>query len=300
MKRWILLFGILCILFMSIKVEAATPRVMVSDVNVAGGGVISGEDFDLDITFKNESTSVVKNMKITISTENGELLPSKGAGTAYVKELKGETEETISFPMSAAFGLEEKSYKLNIKSEYEGGGIGYTVEDSVFIPVSLNQRLSVTDIYSPKDSYEVGETVEISGVVNNLGSGNLYNVSVKVVGDNVSIAESYVGNIEPGKSGTVDLLTKATVVTEGGHINNNLIVCYEDKSGNVFEEEIALQNISVVAVVYDEFEVVKDSKDYSGIWKSILIVIVTILIIGLVSFLWWKRRKKKLAYLDEF
>lgn len=300
MKKFTYLIVMLCILFMSTNVEAATPRVMVSDYNVKGGQVVSGEEFDLNITIKNESSNSVKNIKMTISTENGELLPVQGAGTAYIKEIKGGEEQEISFPMAAAYGLEEKSYKLAIKTEYEGGGIGYSVDEAVFIPVSLKQRLSVTDIYTTENSYEVGDTVEISAVVNNLGSGSLYNVSAKVVGDNLSDSETYVGNIEPGKSGTIDLLTKADTVSEVNRKKNQLIIYYEDKSGNQYENEIEINEIKVTAVVYEDFEVVKESKDLSGIGKKILWgVLGTILVVVIIWFI-VKRRKKKLAYMDEF
>lgn len=300
MKKFTYLIVMLCILFMSTNVEAATPRVMVSDYHVKEGQVVSGEKFELNITLKNESSNSVKNIKMTISTENGELLPVQGAGTAYIKEIKGGEEQEVSFPMEAAYGLEEKSYKLAIKTEYEGGGIGYSVDEAVFIPVSLKQRLSVTDIYTPENTYEVGDTVEISANVNNLGSGSLYNVSAKVVGDNLSDSETYVGNIEPGKSGTIDLLTKADTVSEVNRKKNQLIIYYEDKSGNQYENEIEINEIKVTAVVYDDFEVVKEGKDLSGIGKTILWgVIGTILVIVIIWF-FVKRRKKKLAYLDEF
>ncbi len=299
-KIGFILAYILCILFMSTNVKAATPRVMVSDYEIKGGAVISGENFDLTITVRNESANPVKNLKISLSAENGELLPREGAGGAYVKEIKGENEEKITFPMKAAFGLEEKSYKLSVKTEYEGGGIGYTVDEAVFIPVTLKQRLSVTDIYFAESSYEVGETVEISGMVNNLGSGMLYNVSAKIVGDNLSNAETYIGNIESGKSGNIDVLSKATAVTEGQHKLNQIIIYYEDKSGTSYENTIDLEEIHVTATVYEDFEVVKESKDYHGIVKIIVWVVLIVAVVILIVWLILRRKKKKQAYLEEF
>ena len=82
---------------MSTNVEAATPRIMISDYEVSGNKVVSGENFDFKLTLKNESANPVKNIKVTVSTENGELLPRKGAGTAYVKEITGGKEEEVSF-----------------------------------------------------------------------------------------------------------------------------------------------------------------------------------------------------------
>ncbi len=300
MKKIVFLLYVLCTLFMSTNVEAATPRIMISDYEVSGNKVVSGENFDFKLTLKNESANPVKNIKVTVSTENGELLPRKGAGTAYVKEIKGGKEEEVSFEMAAAYGLEEKSYKLMIKIEYEGGGVSYSVDESVFIPVSLNQRLSVTDIYIADNDYEVGDTVEISAIVNNLGTGNLYNVSAKVTGDNLVESENYVGNIEPGKSGTIDFLSKASAVSEQTRNSNHLYISYEDKSGKQYENEISLDNINVKATVYDNFEVVKDTNDMQNTGKILIWIVIAVCVVAVVIYGIRKRRKKKLAYLDEF
>lgn len=300
MKKIVFLLYVLCTLFMSTNVEAATPRIMISDYEVSGNKVVSGENFDFKLTLKNESANPIKNIKVTVSTENGELLPRKGAGTAYVKEIKGGKEEEVSFEMAAAYGLEEKSYKLMIKIEYEGGGVSYSVDESVFIPVSLNQRLSVTDIYIADNDYEVGDTVEISAIVNNLGTGNLYNVSAKVTGDNLVESENYVGNIEPGKSGTIDFLSKASAVSEQTRNSNHLYISYEDKSGKQYENEISLDNINVKATVYDNFEVVKDTNDMQNTGKILIWIVIAVCVVAVVIYGIRKRRKKKLAYLDEF
>lgn len=300
MKKIVFLLCMLCILFMSTNVEAATPRIMISDYEVSGNKVVSGENFDFKLMLKNESANPVKNIKVTVSTENGELLPRKGAGTAYVKEIKGGKEEEVSFEMAAAYGLEEKSYKLMIKIEYEGGGVSYSVDEAVFIPVSLNQRLSVTDIYIADNDYEVGDTVEISAIVNNLGTGNLYNVSARVTGDNLVESETYVGNIEPGKSGTIDFLSKASAVSEQTRKSNSLFICYEDKTGKQYENEVSLDNINVKATVYDDFEVVKDTNDMQNTGKILIWIVIAVCVAAVVIYGIRKRRKKKLAYLDEF
>lgn len=89
--------------------EAATPRVMVSDYSIKEGEVIAGKEFTLTIMLKNTAVKTVKNIKLSISTENGELLPAAGAGTAYVNQIEGDSEEKVVFKMRAANGLEEKA-----------------------------------------------------------------------------------------------------------------------------------------------------------------------------------------------
>lgn len=302
MKKIFILFMCMCfgILGRVTVVCAATPRVMVSDYQIKEGEVIAGKDFTLTLTLKNTASKVVKNIKLTISTENGELLPAQGAGTAYVEQIDANSEEKLTFNMTAASGLEEKAYKLSLKTEYESsGGIEYTVDENVFIPVSLEQRVSVTDVFVAEDSIEIGDTVEISAVVNNLGGGTLYNVTARITGDNVKETETYVGNIESGKSGMVDALTKAIVVTEGDHKENRILISYEDKAGNVYEKEEEIE-IKVAEPVYEKLEKVKESKDYTKVIKNVVEVIVILAVIAAVVFFFIKRKKRKQQILDEF
>ncbi len=281
-------------------VEAAQPRVMVSDYLVKEGDVVSGKEFTLTLTLSNTASKAVKNIKLTISTENGELLPQKGAGTEYVEQIDAYSEEKLTFKMKAANGLEEKAYKLSVKTEYESsGGMGYTVDETVFIPVILEQRLTVTDIFLAEDMVELGDTVEISAAINNLGEGTLYNVSAMIEGDNLDRMMTYVGNIESGKSGTLDALTKAVVVTEGMHTKNKMIISYEDKKGNKYESEAEI-GVTVLEPVYENLEKVKESKDSSHIIKVIVKIIFAIVIIAAIIWFFIRRKKRKQQMLDDF
>ncbi|MDE6760930.1 MAG: hypothetical protein K2J90_09670 [Lachnospiraceae bacterium] len=281
-------------------VEAAQPRVMVSDYLVKEGEVVSGKEFTLTLTLSNTASKAVKNIKLTISTENGELLPQKGAGTEYVEQIDAYSEEKLTFKMKAANGLEEKAYKLSVKTEYESsGGMGYTVDETVFIPVILEQRLTVTDIFLAEDMVELGDTVEISAAINNLGEGTLYNVSAMIEGDNLDRMMTYVGNIESGKSGTLDALTKAVVVTEGMHTKNKMIISYEDKKGNKYESEAEI-GVTVLEPVYENLEKVKESRDSSHIIKVIVKIIFAIVIIAAIIWFFIRRKKRKQQMLDDF
>ena len=141
--------------------------------------------------------------------------------------------------------------------------------------------------------------VEVSATVNNLGEGNLYNVTVYLSGDNVEESASYVGNVEPGKSGTADILAKASVVTDGAHTKNQMLITYEDKDGNVQEKSIEI-DLRVKEPVYDNLEKVKTSKDHSAMVKKTGMVIVIMAGMAGIGYVVFRRRKRKQEILDEF
>ena len=302
-RLYVLLIMTISMLSISAKVYAATPRLMVTDYSVAGGSVVGGKEFDLKIILTNTATkTTVKNIKVTIATENGEMLPVEGAGTTYIESMAANTEEELTFKMKAVKGLEEKSYKMTIKTEYESSsGMEYAVEDSIFLPVTMEQRLMVTDVYVAGNDIRIGEDVEITAKVSNLGEGSLYNVTVELYGEGIDSMNTYLGNIESGKSGNVDIITTASEVT-----NDNskayLKIIYEDVDGNKKEEQYELGQgvISVQPPIYDDLELVKGKKETKKDWgfvKWVLIGFVGVAIAVVVSVRKIQRKKK---ILEEF
>lgn len=285
--------------------QAAEPKVMVTDYKIKEKEITAGGEFNLSVTIYNTAKKNVKNMKVSVLSEAGEILPAEGAGTAYVEQLDAQTEETISFKMKAADGLEEKSYKLQVSLAYEDtNGVSYTVEDAIYLPVQLEQRYSFTDVMVDGE-FTLGEELEITGSINNLGNGTLYNVSVKTSGDNISEQNSYIGNIEPGKSGSVDLVVTASHLSDGTARENYVIVSYEDKQGNQQESKELLSvfqqpDSEIVAPVYENVEVVKEKKDTTNTGKIVTGMIAAVVIIGVVVFMAYRKWKRKQRILEEF
>lgn len=274
-----IIFAILVVLSVAATVcpysaQAATPKVLVSGYKVSTATIYSGDNFDLTLDIQNTSKNKVKNMKVTVTSEGGEIIPLSGTGSVYVAEIAGnETSEQI-FSMAAAAGLTEKTYKLSVKMEYENtAGEAFEMEDTLYLPVYLKQRVSVTDVMT--DDAKVGDDVEITAQVNNLGEGTLYNVNARVEGKHVEKQETYIGNIDTGKSGSIDLLAKAIEVTdfdEMAKAEDWIIVTYEDRNGDKHEEKVDV-SFYIETVDYEDLEVLKEApeKDGPAIWQIILI-----------------------------
>lgn len=279
---------------------AAEPKVMVTDYEVNPEMVNAGDTFSLTVTLHNTATKKVKNLKISLLSEDGSILPDTGAGTAYVQEIAADTKQNFDFDMRAVEGLQEKSYKLTVKLEYEdGNGMPYTVEDAIYIPIVLENRISITELFST-DDVKIGEEAEIFAVINNLGDGTIHNVTAYIQGKSVETQSVYIGNIEPGKSSSVDILAEAkTVTTSGPDAVNTLTVIYEDSRGNTYEESKEV-SVFVQSSTYENLEVLKEDKGTSGINKTIVIlVVVACLMVGLLVVKIVKLKKKK-KLLEDF
>lgn len=272
--------------------QAATPKVLVSNYKVSATTIYSGDSFDLTLEIQNTSKNKVRNMKVTVASEGGEIIPVSGTGSAYVAEIAGNATSEQTFSMAAAAGLAEKTYKLSVKMEYENtSGEAFEMEDTLYLPVYLKQRVSVTDVMT--DDAKVGDEVEITAQVNNLGEGMLYNVNARVEGKHVEKQETYIGNIDTGKSGNVDLLAKAIAVTdfdEMARAEDWIIVTYEDRNGNKHEEKVDV-SFYIETIDYEDLEVLKEAPEKTGptTWQIILIC-VCVLAVGV--FVGSKVRKK--------
>lgn len=279
---------------------AVNPRVMLSDYSIEEGEIVAGQSFTLHIILTNTAAQGIRNLKLTISAQQGEFLPTEGAGTAYLEKLTGRDEAEFTFAMQAVEGLMEQSYKLLLKSEYEGSdGSPYTVEESVYLPVTLEQRCSITDIFIPESNLELGDTVEIGASVNNLGTSPLYNVTASVSGDNLVSADTYIGTIDAGKRGNIDLLTKADKISELSGDKNQLIISYENRKGERYTE---VQDITVQIAQpqYENLEKVKEDSHAGQGWMIATITLLSVMGIGGILLLVLYRRRKKKKLLEEF
>ena len=98
-------------------VQASEPKVMVVDYKIVQKEIIAGQTFDLEITIKNTGSRYVDNLKISVASDTGDIVPAEGAGNGFMDELPNGQENTFTFKLKATDGLEEKSYKLTVTNE---------------------------------------------------------------------------------------------------------------------------------------------------------------------------------------
>ena len=308
-KRIIVLFTIMisCVFCAGMTSMAAVPRVMLSDYKLSSEKIYPGDTFKLTFTLKNTSKVAVSNIKVTVSTEDGSILPDGNAGTIYIDKIDKERESVQEISLKAGATLEEKSYKLNIKTEYEGSySAPYEVTDSVYIPIALKQDVMISDLYIAEEEIRLGDNIEILATVNNTGASTLYNVTATVSGSNISKQQSYVGNIMPGKSGQVDIITKTTALYMKTRNDNTMVITYEDREGNRYEEKMKITSggeegtINVQEVNYaDIIEVKKDDRDPNR-GKKIGYILIGVGAAVIIAAAVIARRRKKKQILDEF
>lgn len=284
--------------------EAMTPRVMLTEYSIkasdSSGDIFPGDTFTVTFKLKNTSKNKVQNLKYSVVSDNGEFLPAEGVGTGFVSELAGETEEEYSVSLEAAKTLEEKTYKIKIKTEYEDWNGGYKSEDTIYVPISLKTEVLVSDTYIAEEEIRLGDNIEIVSTINNTGAAKIYKVTARVEGHNIADAKTFIGNIDSGKNAAVDIITKATThddVRDATEYDNDLIITYEDIEGNEYTVKEGLGSIEVLEQDYSDVIKIKEdtTKHMSGVAKSLVAgaIVVFALILLVVRRVLKKKKLEK-------
>ena len=292
--------------------DAATPRVMVTDYTLSADEIFAGDSFTLEYTLQNTASSEVRNIKASVYTDDGSIIPDGNAGTAYVEKLAAKpanaseerkNETTLSVDLKALDSLSEKAVKLNIKIEYEDWNGSYTVTDNVYVDIHLKSELKITGVYLAYEDIRLGNNFEVVATVSNTGGTTLYNVEAKVNGSNMSEASYYIGTIEPGKSKNIDIISRATALYDKTKADNRIYVTYENKAGEEYsvEDDIvhdAEKGFGTIPVMQKDIsnlvEVKSDSSNqklHDNI-KTIVVVLVIIIIIAFIIILRRMKRKR--------
>ncbi len=222
--------------------DRSKARLVVAGYHTEPEKVFAGQPFKLIVQMQNASTGIsASNILLSIESEkvndSSALSTENGANSYVINSLAaGETKE-IAWNMVAEPGIDPRSYALTINEKYDSPDFK-NAEEKVSLNISVNQeaRLSVSNYDVMPESIDVGSESNVMFNINNTGKVILYNVTAEFKADSINDTSSYVGNIKPGESGSVDaMITGAAPTQDDGTIQ--VIISYEDVNGEVHTSE---------------------------------------------------------------
>lgn len=267
-----------------------TPRLMVTGSEVSTDRINAGDDFDLTVHFMNESDDThLYNVKIAFTTNDNEIYPVNGTNVYYVDSVEDEEEFDVVMKMTTRGDLEEKPYTITVNFEYEDSNKMYYQDSSeIVIPVFQKPVLSASDMKLTKSEIMLNSKTSFSMKLNNMGKGNIYNVSVSVDGDMINGADTFVGNLDKGANTTVDLSLKGVNVGSGDF---TVTVNYEDSDGKTYTLEKTMQ-LAVVEPAPVEVTAAEQAAPSNLIAIGAVIVVAVVIIIIVVNIIRKVREKK--------
>ena len=288
---------------------ASVPRVIVTGFNTDPGDVNAGSNFKLIIHLKNtSSTTAVSNMLFDLqapasgtdaAAEAPAFLPASGSSSIYLDGIPAGGTKDISIDLNARADLVQKPYSIAMSMKYEdGNATQFESASSLAIPVKQAARFELSDIEVAPESVAVGEEANITCSLYNTGRIKLYNVKAKFEGEGLTGKEVFVGNIEPGATGSID-----GIVTANQEMDETkkckVVISYEDEAGKSasMEKEFPL-TVTPAQNPADMMPVEAEAPE-KGL-PVVPIVIAVVAVAGIVTVvLLLRHKKKKMAALEE-
>ncbi len=304
------------------EATGAKPRIVVTGFETSPAQVYAGDTFMLTIHVKNTAkdlpvTNVLFDMQAAVEGEDktntySAFLPTSGASSVYMDKIGADTAADIAIEMTAKADLAQKPYVLDVNMKYDSGVMfDLTDKASVSIPIMQESRFDTSIPEVVPADITVGSQSNVMFSIYNTGKTTLYNVQVKFRADSIDEASAFVGNLQSGGTGNVDvMLTGIAATMDDGTIIMD--ISYEDEAGNVTSEE-KLITLMVTEMVFDDMGMGDDMMMGDGMMgdgmmgeeqgapgKGLIIGIalgVVALVAGGVAVFLQIRKKKKAAKL---
>lgn len=231
---------------------SSTPRVIVTGFTTEPAQVYAGDTFKLTLHLLNTSKrTAVSNMLINISAPNdgtdadssyAAFLPTSGSNSTYIEKIGRGASKDLTIEMTAKSDLSQKPYQIDVNMEFEDEDFSsFTSSADVSIPIHQDAKFDLSTPEVLPDSIAVGSESNIMFSIYNTGRLSLYNVKLKFEGDCVTGGETFLGKVEAGGTGNVDVMvTGAKATTDDKSVI--AVLTYEDESGQEqrFEQPIKL------------------------------------------------------------
>ncbi len=303
--------------------EGSKPRIVVTGFETKPAKVFAGDTFTLTIHVKNTAkdmavTNVLFDMQAAQEGEDktntySAFLPTSGASSVYMDRIGADTAADIVIEMTARADLAQKPYVLDVNMKYDAGTVfDLTDKASVSIPISQESRFDTSIPEVVPADITVGSQSNVMCSIYNTGKTTLYNVQVKFHADSVDEASSFVGNLQSGATGNVDvMLTGIAPTMDDGTVI--MEISYEDDAGNVTTEEKTI-TLFVTEMVMDDMMdggtmdgdmlIEGEGGSPEGLAVKFIIGIVAagviaVGVIGLIIFLVIRKKKRAAALLAD-
>ena len=291
--------------------KKGTPRVIVEGFTTKPEQVKAGETFELLLKVRNTSKKTgVGNMALTLqSPQGGEnetaaevFLPADGANTLYIEHIPKNSTKEVSVKMTSRSDLVQKPYPIEIQLKYEDDDANeFEGTLNISIPVLQKARFELSSVQVMPEAISVGEETNVTFEIYNLGKTKLYNVSARIEDASLVNGEAFVGNIEAGATGSVDMMVQGAAESSGdGTVK--LLVSYEDQDGNqsIYETECIIFVSPAMdmdeTMMFDDGIVEDEPEQGKGrilIWAVAAIAVIAGVIAGGRVLVKRKRRKEE-------
>ena len=275
-----------------------TPNLIVKNYSY-GGSAQAGQVFELVMEISNTSKNIAaENILMSLNTGEG-LSINDATNTFYIPSLGPGASERRTVNIQALFQSKLQSPKVEITFKYEyldhKDRKQNTTSETIAIPVYQPDRLEVRQPSYP-DGVREQEECAISIPYVNKGRGQLFNLEASLEGE-MPVLERQIsaGNLEPGKTGTIDFIV---IPDRTGEFKGQVTILYEDEAMNQKKITVPIEFKAEAAAAEESVfpEIQESGRKGPGI---LLLSAGLILLSGICCAGIWKIKKKGKGQPDE-
>ena len=281
-----------------VKIQTATPHIIISKYTYGGESVQAGKKFDISIEFRNTSKSLaVENILMSVETEEG-LTITNSSNTFFFENLGAGAVRSQKIPMKALNMDKSSSPSCTVSFTYEyvdgDQRLEKTAQERIAIPVTEPDRF---ELEAPKDLTPAvaGQEYTLSVPYNNKGKGTVYNLEAYVEGDMTTLSpKQNLGNIDSGRSGSIDLILTPQ---ETGDHTFKAVIAWENTAGEEVKKSFELtlpvqENIPAAPEGGEMMPMEEETPSIPWGWLA-----AGLIVLAAAAFWWLRSRKKKKATL---
>ena len=298
------------------EASGAKPRIVVTGFETNPADIYAGDTFTLTIHVQNTDkdtavTNVLFDMQAAIegvdkTNTYSAFLPTSGASSVYMDSISPNTTTDIVIEMTAKADLAQKPYVLDVNMKYDAGRMfDLTDKASVSIPILQESRFDTSIPEVVPSDITVGSQSNVMFSIYNTGKTTLYNVQVKFIADSIEEASAFVGNLQSGATGNVDVMLTGMAATMD---DGTIVMEISDEAGNVTTTEktitlyVSEENFDDMMyddTMYDDSMDENQGGSKTGLIVGIIVAVGVVGAVAVVVFLKLKKKKKAAKLLED-
>lgn len=222
---------------------ASKPVLTVTECILSGENVRCGETFRTDLTVKNEGKRTAHNVKVTVVSDDENIVLSNNYSAEYLRSLPANETAPFSFEMKVYPLASDGLHKMTVTLAYERtDNIAYA-ETAIFHINVVQPIIFVHDEIPLPERAAVGESFSIPLVCYNPGKATICNVQYKLDVPGLLAGSCYMGNLQPQASANQNMSIRAVKISEEtpyGTTQGTCTISYESQNGEKMQEVVAL------------------------------------------------------------
>ncbi|MBN1874539.1 MAG: hypothetical protein JXA33_09945 [Anaerolineae bacterium] len=198
---------------------ARRPQLLIKNYHTIPENISPGDSFTLTLSLTNVGGGEAQRLMLALGGEEGEELgafvPVEGSNASFIASIAAGATEVVTMRMMAAGNAETKVHNLPVALAYDTGS-GTREKDTQRISLMVRRRPAFkVSFYRPVEGTAmVGQPFPLPIEVVNTGTARFNISTLEATGAGLEFmgeSSTYVGNLDPGASWTLDAMATAII-----------------------------------------------------------------------------------------